>query len=248
MKRLLTPLAIILLLAIAPTVTMWARSTKGSSKKIPIEALDMDAIKRDVLNPDSKYYYPRLMKEYEKNETIMDLQAYRHLYFGAVFQEDYNPYRHSPLDDKIDELYYKEKHSRAELDSIMAYAEEALRDDPFDLSQINFMIYAMQKRGKANKAKIWKYRLDHLIEAILSTGTGADMDNAWVVIDPKHEFNIINFQGAVAESAAFEGPYYEYIRLKPDAKAKPSDKRPEGFWFNIRYILEEYNRKFPEEQ
>ena len=218
---------------------------KASTVKVPAERPDMNKIKDDVTDPQSRYYYPKLMKRYEQNETIMTLDDYRHLYLGAVFQEDYNPYRRSPFDSKIDELYYKNDHTRAELDTIISYAESALRDDPFDLSQINFLIYALRKRGKANRANIWQFRLNHLLQAILSTGTGADTANAWVVIDPKHEYNIINFQNALAEEAKFVEPYYDYILIRPDNKSG-TEKRPDGYYFNIHYILREYYRKFPE--
>lgn len=239
MKRLLISLAIALSAVTA------AAATAGSSK-INIERPDMDKIKQEVTDPSSRYYYPKLMKRYEQNETVMNLQDYRHLYLGTIFQEDYNPYRRSVLDSKITDLYYKTGHSRAELDTIISYAETMLLDSPFDLSQINFLIYALRKRGKDNRANIWQYRLNHLLEAILSTGTGADTENAWVVIDPKHEYNILNFQNAVAEKATFVEPYYDYITIKPESKAH--EKQPDGYYFNIHYILQEYYRKFPDQE
>lgn len=221
-----------------------AAGPAANTQKIQSDAPDMDLIKKAVTDPASKYYYPKLMNRYEQNETIMNLEDYRYLYLGAVFQEDYNPYRRNPLDNLLDSLYYKEKHSRAELDSIISYAESSLIDDPFDLSQINFLIYALRKRGKDNRANIWQYRLNHLLQAILSTGTGVDPEHAWVVIDPKHEYNIVNFQNAIVDKAEFTAPYYDHITVKPSEANK--DKTPE-FFFNIRYILQEYYRKHPDE-
>ncbi len=215
--------------------------TKHAEKKITIERPDMEQIKKEVNDPTSKYYYPKLMKMYEQNETIMNLDQYRHLYLGTIFQEDYNPYRHNHRSESVRNLYYKENHTRAELDSIINYAEEALSDDPFDLTQMNFLIFALQGRGKKNRAAIWQYRLNHLLEAIISTGTGTDTDNAWFVINPRHEYNIINFQNTIAEKQEFVEPYFDYIRIK-----KTGDKQPDGYFFNIKNILEEYNRKFPE--
>ncbi|MGN1173521.1 MAG: DUF4919 domain-containing protein, partial [Muribaculaceae bacterium] len=157
-------------------------------------------------------------------------------------QEDYNPYRKNEKSADIERLYYQKSHTRIELDSIISYAEHALQDDPFNFEQINFLIFALQKRKKTNRAAIWQYRLNHLLEAIASTGTGLDPENAWYVISPKHEYNIINFQNGVAEHQKYVEPYYDYIEVK-----KASDKSPQGYYFNIRYILEEYYRKFPEQ-
>ena len=97
---------------------------------------DLQMIRSEVTNPDSKYYYPKLMAEYERNETIQTWEDYRHLYLGALFQEDFNPYRRSAYAGLIEELYYKSRHSRSECDSIIKYAELSLQD----LRQINFMI------------------------------------------------------------------------------------------------------------
>ena len=224
------------------TIILFPVFSTAKEKKINIEKPDMEQIRRDVLDPASKYYYPKLMRQYEQNETIMTLQDYRHLYLGMVFQEDYNPYRKNEKSADIERLYYQKSHTRVELDSIISYAEHALQDDPFNFEQINFLIFALQKRKKTNRAAIWQYRLNHLLEAIASTGTGLDPDNAWYVISPQHEYNIINFQNGVAEHQKYVEPYYDYIEIK-----KVNDKSPQGYYFNIRYILEEYYRKFPEQ-
>jgi hypothetical protein len=219
-----------------------ATAASRQDKKISPERPDMDAIRREVTDPASKYYYPKLMARYEANETIMGLQDYRYLYLGYLFQEDYDPYRHSDNDQEVEALYFKDKHTRAELDTIIKYAQIKLENDPFDLRQLNFLIYALRSRGKVNKANIWQYRMNHILEAILSTGTGLDAENAWYVINPRHEYNIINFMSDVAESQKFVQPYYDYIAIKPT-----SDKSPDGYYFNVRYMLEEYYRKYPEE-
>ena len=41
---------------------------------------DMEQIKREINDPQSPYYYPRLMEEYQRNDTLMKLDKFRHLY------------------------------------------------------------------------------------------------------------------------------------------------------------------------
>lgn len=224
--------------------SLFARQAADNKKTVNVEIPDIETIRKETLDPGSKYYYPLLMRNYEKNETIMTVNDYRYLYLGMMFQEDYNPYRKSEYRDKIQELYYRQSHTRPELDSIIAYAELSLSDDPFDLEQMNYLIYALRGRGKHNTANIWQYRLNHILMAILSTGTGLDQDNAWYVINPRHEYNIINFQGRAVEGQEFIEPYFEYIKLIPPAEE--NQKTPEGYYFNIHYLLEEYYRKYPE--
>ncbi len=213
-----------------------------TDKKMTVIRPDMEKIKHAVNDPSSGYYYPELIKRYEANETIMTTDEYRHLYLGYVFQEDYDPYRHSEYAKKIEPLTYKEKHTRAELDTIITYAQKSLQDTPFDLSQINFLIYALREKGKINLARIWQYRLNHLLEAIISTGTGLDEENAWYIINPSHEYNLINFRNDVAEKQQFIEPYYDYIQVKT------AGGKTTGYYFNIHNILEEYYRKHPEKQ
>lgn len=224
-----------------PTAPAAQSAAHHQEKKLTPEAPDLDKIREEVLNPKSSYYYPKLMERYEKNETIMNLDDYRHLYYGYLFQEDFNPYRHSEASTKNENLYYKQNHTRAELDSIITYAKEALADNPFNLSQMNFLIYALRARGKVNLANIWQYRLNHLLQAIISSGTGADQENAWFVIDPRHEYNIINFQNAVAKQQQYEEPYFDRIEVE-----KKGGKETATYYFNIRNLLEEYYRKFPD--
>jgi len=240
MKKILLGICTILAVSIGFTA---AGTTSRNEKKAVSERPDLEQIKRDVIDPASPYYYPRLLERYEKNETVMNLQDYRHLYYGALFQEDFNPYRHSEASTKNEGLYYKNGHTRAELDSIISYAKEALADNPFNLTQMNFLIYALRARGKNNLANIWQYRLNHLLQAIVSSGTGVDKENAWYVIDPRHEYNIINFQNAVAKKQEYEEPYFDRIDVE-----KKNGKEMSSYYFNIKNLLEEYYRKFPEQQ
>ena len=241
MKKLVYIL-IISIAAMAAAYSSLAAPAKAREKITP-KTPDLEQIRADVSNPSSPYYYPKLFARYQQNETVMNLEDYRHLYYGALFQEDFNPYRHSEASTKNDGLYYKNNHTRAELDSIIYYAEEVLADDPFNLSQMNFLIYALRARGKVNLASIWQYRLNHLLQAIISSGTGADKEHAWYVIDPRHEYNIINFQNSVAKNQEYEEPYFDRIEVE---KRGSKGNETSTYYFNIRNLLEEYYRKFPE--
>ena len=161
-----------------------------------------------------------------------------------MFQEDYNPYRRSEYSSKMEDLYYREKHTLAECDTIIKYAELSLKDDPFDLRQMSFLIYAYREKKKNNLANILQYKLNHILEAIVSTGTGLDQDNAWVIINPQHEYNLLSFQDYVVEGQEDRPPHFDYITVKP----KDGKDEPKGFYFNVLYILQEYYRKFPDEE
>lgn len=239
MRKLI--IIIVSLLAVGTALMAAPSSKKGIEPKAP----DLEQIKEDVTDPSSPYYYPKLMNRYEQNETVMNLEDYRHLYYGYLFQEDFNPYRHNDISTKNEGLYFQNKHTRAELDSIISYAELALADNPFDLQQMNFLIYALRTRGKVNRANIWQYRLNHLLQAIISSGTGADEEHAFYVINPRHEYDIVNFQNAKVKGQHYEEPYYDVMEVeRKNAKGKVENV---SYYFNIKNMLEEYFRKFPEE-
>lgn len=234
MKHLIHLIAILV-------VAMVATAARVPVKRTP-EAVDLVELKASVTDPASQFYFPRLMQRFEQNETVMTTADYRYLYLGTMFQEDYNPYRRSVYAEKVLPLTYKEKHSRAELDTMIKYTRLALDDTPFDLNQMNFLIYALREKGKVNIANIWQYRMNRLLEAIVSTGTGADTTSAWYVIYPRDEATIINLSSKKVQSLkpTFVEPYYDCIEVT-DAQGKQQQ-----YYFNIKTVLEEFNRKHPE--
>lgn len=79
--------------------------------------------------------------------------------------------------------------------------------------------------------------------AIVSTGTGLDEENAWYVIEPQHEYVLLNMMNYTVDDHVFYDPCYEYITVR-DRDGKTAG----GYYFNIGNLLEEYYRKHPDEQ
>lgn len=225
-------------------ISLFAASAFAQSIKqqFTIEKPDLEAIKAATYDRSSPYYYPRLMKEFQRNDTLMKLDKFRHLYFGYMFQEDYNPYRSSQRDIQYNVLDRSRKLTRQECDSVIMYAEKALADNPFNLGEMVMLIKALREKGKNNLANIWQYKLNYLLMAIVSTGTGEDEENAWYVIEPQHEYVLLNMMDYSVADHVFYDPSYEYITVKDS-----SGKQRGGFYFNIGPLLQEYYRKHPDE-
>lgn len=226
----------ILLAVVAVTLCSAAGAPKVSTQEV-----DLEAIKQATQDPSSPMYYPTLMARFERHDTVMTVEEYRNLYLGTMFQEDYNPYRRSIYEKKVAPLAHKANHTRSELDSLIKYTQLVLRDTPFDINQINFLIYALRAKKKFNMANVWQYRLNHLLEAIVSTGNGQDSIQAWYVIYPRDEASIVNLRVKDVQSIAptFVAPYYDRIDVTPARGSMQS------FYFNLRPVLEEFNRKNP---
>lgn len=224
-----------------------ARST-DSKRKVKVEKPDLKEIRRITLDPSSPFYFPKLKKKYETNDTTMTPEEFRNFYLGYMFQEDFDPYRVSPYSNVTDDLRNKPTHTREEIDTITKYAILSLEDNPFDLRQMSFLVHVLKERRKDMRAKIWEYRLENLLGAIKSTGTGDSSDNAWYVIYPVHEYDMVQLLGYEAVDAKFIDPGYDYLEVQPDeSDTRKRDKSAKGFYFNVMVPQQQYELKHPEE-
>ncbi|MDE6651181.1 MAG: DUF4919 domain-containing protein [Paramuribaculum sp.] len=233
----------LLIIIITAAVSLNAGAQSGITPQLKIEKPNLEAIKAATYDATSPYYYPRLMKEYMKNDTLMKLDKFRHLYFGYMFQEDYNPYRPKAVKGSVPDPSENPSLTRTECDSVISLCEKALEDNPFDLTNMMRLISALHLKGKNNLANIWQYKLNYILMTIASSGTGLDEENAWYVVEPQHEYVLLAAMGHKAVNHLFYAPYYEYIQI---SKSDPS--AADGYYFNIKTILDEYYRKYPEEK
>lgn len=221
----------------------------SSKRKITVEQPNLKDIKEKTLDPGSRYYFPKLMKRYLfGRDTTMTQEEFRYLYLGYMFQEDFDPYRTSKYSDVYDELRMKNLHSNAEIDSIRKYAELSFLDNPFDLRQISFLIYTMKEKKKDYYARAFEFKLENILAAIKSTGTGETPENAFYVISPIHEYDLIKLLGYEAVDAQFLEPGIDYISVVPteETKRRLGNKVAKGFYFNVEIPTAQYTLKHPE--
>lgn len=247
-KRILLTVLAAMTLSAAGNAQTATNGETQNKRKITIEKPDLEDIKQKTLDPQSVYYFPKLMAKYNRNDTVMTNDEYRYFYLGYMFQEDYDPYRVSPYSGVTDDLRLKKIHSKEEIDTIRKYAELSLRDNPFDLRQMSFLVHVLKEKRKDMSAKIWEYRLEHLLGAIKSTGTGEDLENAWYVIYPVHEYDMVRLLGYEATDADFIEPGYDYLTVRPDEETRRRlrDKVAQGFYFNVEVPQAQYEMKHPE--
>lgn len=231
-----------------PSAALSQQQQTDSKRKITVERPDLEDIRTQTLDPQSRFYFPKLMAKYNRNDTTMTNEEYRYLYLGYMFQEDYDPYRVSPYANVTDPLRLKTTHTKEEIDTIRKYAELTLRDNPFDLRQMSFLVHVLKEKRKDMSAKIWEYRLEHLLGAIKSTGTGEDANNAWYVIYPMHEYDLIDVLGYQATNADFIEPGLDYLTVEADEATarRLRDKVAKGFFFNVQIPQQQYQLKHPE--
>ncbi len=235
MKR--TLFFLLILLAVAGVA-----SAQVNFDRIKREKPDLAKIKKEINDRTSPYYYPRLMEEFERNDTVMKLDKYRYLYLGYAFQEDYNPYRVPAVSVDKDLVFREARLTPDECKTVINDAQMSLKDNPFNLEQMAILIQALKQNRQDELSKIWQYKFNYLLMAIVSTGTGLDEENAWYVIEPQHEYMLLNAMGYMVTEHIFYNPYYELLKV-----ADNSGVEIDEYTFNIQLILQEYYRKFPED-
>lgn len=225
------------------------KTKKSSKRQVTVERPDLEAIRVATLDPSNPMYFPKLMKKFNRNDTTMTADEFRHLYLGYMFQEDYDPYRESAYSSVTDAYRNKTSHTKEEIDTIRKYAELTLLDNPFDLRQMSFLVHVLKERRKDMSAKIWEYRLEHLLGAIKSTGTGENEENAWFVIYPAHEYDMVQLMGYHAVDAELIEPGFDYLMVEPEEETaqRLRDKVQKGFFFDVRQIHQQYELKHPED-
>lgn len=233
---------LLIIISVIAALTAATASAQLPFEKMQSEKPDLEKIQREITDRSSKYYYPALMKEYLSNDTAMTMDKYRYLYLGFMFQEDYDPYRPSPAPDMNSPLYRTTNPTGDQCEQIIRNAQIALDNNPFDLRQMSAMIAALNLLGKKDLAKIWQYKLNHILMTIVSTGTGEDEEHAWYVIEPQHEYVLLNMMGYQVTNHLFYDPSYEYLTVVDVSSGKKG-----GFYFNLEPLLQEHYRKFPDE-
>ena len=206
---------------------------------------DLEAIRIATTDETSDRYYPKLLKAFMANDTTMNDEDFQYFYYGTYFQEDYDPYRemvNPEVRANLAPLFNKKEWSRAERKQILDYALESLADNPINLRQLTNRIYVYEQNGKRDLAKIWQYKLNHLLLVIASSGTGLDAENAWMVVYPHNEYDFLNLSGITAREQQYEPPYYDYIVVNPRTESSPK-----GYYFNISELLHQYYLKHPSE-
>lgn len=221
---------------------------KTAQKHAELGRPSLDSIRAASCDPESPYYYPKLLKLFLANDTTMRSVDFQYFYYGTLFQEDYDPYR-KPLNEaeykELGILYAKPDKSRSDRNRILEYARAAILDNPVDLQQLTNIIYVYEQNGKYDLSKIWQYKLNHILKVIAKSGTGADKENAWLVVYPRHEYDFLNLSGIVSTNHSYEEPSFDVLEGQQVDK---KDGKSQKYYFDINPMLEQYYLKHPDEE
>ena len=193
-------------------------------------APDYEKIRTEIQDSSSVNYYPKLLTRMNAYDSTLTIVDYRHLYYGYIFQKEYEPYWRSDQEEKLLKYYRSTKISKNDYDKIIDLANRSISDFPFDLRQLNFMGYIYHLKGDEEMSLKINRRFQGVFAAIMSSGNGKTCETGYHVISVGHEYVFMNMFQFRMTSQSLTGDC-DYISFEKD------QRNVEGVYFNIQKML-----------
>ncbi len=199
----------------------------------PQKPLVYKEIELEVTHPSSNYYYPPLFERYEKGDTTLTVDDYRHLYYGYMFNDDYRPHTEPKYVDSLSVLLNKSQgaFTQESLVTAIRYLDSILVERPFSLKFLNLMTYVYSEKVRdMDKALYYAYKYNMILSAIFSTGSGVSSKSPWIVLYRVDAQTVLSTIGADVARRNYITANIEYYFLKE----RQGDVR--GYYFDFHPI------------
>lgn len=202
-----------------------------------------DTIMYKIVNSESPYYYPALMMRYIDGDTTLTTEDYKYLYYGYPWQDTYKPFETAPGSDRLVDLFDKTPDFyNIDPKEIIDCCNQIMATEPFNPGTINMLIFAYAQLGDTVNERINYHRLDGVINAIKSTGTGLKENSAWHVLYFKHAIDMMGVLDLPHNAPTVVSRTVEYIPL---IRARDKVK---GYYFDYSRIYWFVPDKLPERE
>ena len=141
-----------------------------SAQRTLVVELDYGAVKKAISDPNSSTYYSKLMKRYLDFDMTLTLDEFRLLYYGYIYQEDYDPYSKQMENNPLAAYLEKDKITLADCEKIISFVNISMTEKPFHFHNLRMAIYAYHMKGEKKEAEKRIAMLNGIINAILSSG------------------------------------------------------------------------------
>lgn len=153
--------------------------------------IDLKAIKTNIEDEKSEFYYERLITRFQATPELMSDEEMKHLYYGKLFTKYYRISKDE--DYKKSEkimigIYQKNNPEKSEIKEVLALGEKLLEKDPFDMRIL--LVYT-----NYSKNSIHKMQLRRLVNTILKSGKGNSKTTPICVVEIPDGYFIGDIQG-----------------------------------------------------
>ncbi|PWN63322.1 DUF4919 domain-containing protein [Chryseobacterium oncorhynchi] len=186
------------------------------AQKIEFKAPDYLLIQKNIEDKNSEYYYPKLLKRLQQNDSHLTSNQYRHLYFGYTFQKGYQPYKIGKKAEEVAKYYRGESISQKDLSKGIQLFLDTLEENPLDLRAMNYLAYLYHLNNDDATAEKIAGNFHGLLNAILTSGDGMKCETGFHVISVTDEYVLLNrFQMETkAQSHTGKCDYQEFEKDK----------------------------------
>ncbi len=201
---------------------------------------DYSSIEQIVKDSNSLFFYPRLLKKYENNDTTLSLREYRMLYYGYFFQDDYSTYNaYEEVDDTARALLNRGKLSKEQWQTVIRLEKKSLQNDPFELKKLNVMFIAYKKTGDSLNAGVYLDKIKKIAFTILSSGDGQSDTTGLHVLSISDEYAMVKILGyEYGGEQQLTNGQCDYLTLKDN------NDNVKGLYFDVKQILKGYQKLY----
>lgn len=153
---------------------------------------DFTSIRAMISDPVGAFYYPTLFSRYETGDTTLSFREYWMLYYGYLFQEQYQPLMFTDDARSMNRLLNQPSLQSSDWETMAGLSRSNLDQNPYDLKGLNLAWISHIHAGDTTRARRYFVKLKKLLEVILSTGDGLSEKTAIHVLDLTHEYDLIN--------------------------------------------------------
>lgn len=214
MRKIILSLLVVFVCVSAGAQSQMAKIMMDST---PYQKVVFSDIELEVSSPATKYYYPVLYERYEKGDTSLNLDDYRHLYYGYMFQAEYQPHKESPYVDSLSKTISMDGDIFTDKSAMkcIGYLEKILDDRPFSLKFLNMMSYLYAEKVRDEKrAQIYSYKFNMVLSTIFSSGNGRVKNSPWLVLYRSDAQSVLQFLGADVTKRVYITTNVEYYHLR----------------------------------
>lgn len=216
--------AVVLSLSLAAQEPEGIRETEGGV--MGFYAPDYAQIEKDCLAKEGPLSYKELIRRFAANDTSLGLREMFAFYFGQSYQPGFSPYANPDEIDAIRRVLNKEPDSVTVADAqrIVDLADEVIKTYPADprcyfYKFIGQRILLDNGVGDTATAEKTRWQFGMLFESMTSTGNGITPEVAIHVVNPAHEYlmmNIYGFRPAGQSLSYINGHSYDVFALQPN--------------------------------
>ena len=186
------------------------------------------SVQRAISKEGYATYYPKLLTRFLNSDKTLTLKEKRLLYYGFVFQKEFKNDRNKAYKDSLRIFFTMKNLTDLDAEKIILFSDSILAANPFNLRALNYREYAFEHTKEQERIKNVIFRINAVLEAILSSGHGLSTDYPFYVIRESDEYAVIDALGFYfgGKHEKVDGKY-DYLSLEKN------DKGIDGMYFYV---------------